>query len=206
MREQMKYGSFKFVVKRAIDVTLSLLLLIFLLPLLGLIALVVRFTIGTPILFHQQRPGLHGKPISVYKFRTMTDARDAEGNLLPDADRLTAFGRFLRSTSFDEVPELITVLRGEMSLVGPRPLLPEYLPYYTGDAYHRHDVLPGLTGWAQINGRNAISWEEKFALDVWYINNWSPWLDMKIIALTVWRIIRREGIAQPGQVTTERFR
>jgi sugar transferase EpsL len=192
--------------KRAFDLLIAVPMLIILSPLLGLIALVVWLTIGPPILFLQPRPGLYGKPLTLFKFRTMSDARDDEGNLLPDADRLTAFGRFLRSTSLDELPELINVLRGEMSLVGPRPLLPEYLPHYSIETYRRHNVLPGLTGWAQVNGRNAISWEDKFALDVWYVNNWSVWLDIKIIVLTVWRIIRREGISQPGQATTERFR
>jgi sugar transferase EpsL len=193
-------------IKRAFDLMLTLLVLIVLSPLLVLIALLVRIKLGSPVFFRQQRPGLHGKPLTIYKFRTMTDARDAQGNLLPDAQRLTRFGRFLRSTSLDELPELINVLRGDMSLVGPRPLLPEYLSHYDDEAYRRHDVLPGLTGWAQINGRNAISWKEKFALDVWYVDNWSPWLDVKIIALTLWKILRREGVAQAGQATVERFR
>ena len=174
-------------------------------PLLGLIALLVRLTIGTPVLFRQRRPGLHGEPFTIYKFRTMNNARDAQGNLLPDADRLTPLGRFLRSTSLDELPELFNVLKGEMSLVGPRPLLMKYLDRYTPEQMRRHEVKPGITGWAQVNGRNALTWEQKFALDVWYVDNWSLWLDLKIIALTVWKILIREGISQPGQATMEEF-
>lgn len=193
-------------IKRVFDLILAVPALILLAPLMGLIALVVWLTTGSPVLFLHQRPGLYGKPLTLYKFRTMTDARDAQGDLLPDADRLTPFGRLLRSTSLDELPELINVLRGEMSVVGPRPLLPEYLPHYNDEVYRRHDVLPGLTGWAQVNGRNAITWEEKFALDVWYVDNWSLWLDLKIIVLTFWQIIRRQGVNQPGQATAERFK
>lgn len=170
-----------------------------------LLMLTVRLKLGTPIFFRQARPGLYGKPFTLLKFRTMTDARDAQGKLLPDAERLTAFGRFLRRTSLDELPELINVLRGEMSLVGPRPLLMAYLERYTPEQMRRHDVRPGITGWAQVNGRNALRWEEKFALDVWYLDHQSLWLDLKIILLTLWKILQREGISQPGQVTMEEF-
>jgi sugar transferase EpsL len=149
---------------------------------------------------------LHGKPFTLYKFRTMTDARDAQGNLLPDAERLVPFGRFLRSTSLDELPELWNVLRGDMSLVGPRPLLMQYLERYTPEQARRHEVRPGITGWAQVSGRNALTWEEKFALDVWYLERFSFWLDAKIIFLTAWKILKREGISQPGQATMEEFR
>lgn len=193
-------------VKRAFDLFIAVPAIVILSPILALVALAVWLTMGSPVVFHQQRPGFFGKPLTVYKFRTMTDARDAQGNLLPDAERLTSFGKFLRSASLDELPELINVLRGEMSLVGPRPLLPEYLPHYSSDTYRRHEVLPGLTGWAQVNGRNAVSWEEKFAMDIWYVDNWSPLLDLKIIGLTIWKAIRREGVNQAGQATVERFR
>jgi len=157
-------------------------------------------------LFTQDRPGLGGKAFRIFKFRTMTDARGVDGILLPDAERLTRFGRFLRSSSLDELPALINVLKGDMSLVGPRPLLMHYLDRYTPQQARRHEVRPGITGWAQINGRNAITWEEKFKLDVWYVDNRSLWLDIKIIYLTVWKILKREGINQPGQATMEEFR
>jgi len=192
--------------KRLFDLLVTLPALFLLAPLMGLLALLVRFKLGAPVLFRQQRPGLHGRPFTLYKFRTMTDARDAEGALLPDAERLTPFGRFLRSTSLDELPELFNVLKGEMSLVGPRPLLMEYLPRYTPEQRRRHEVRPGLTGWAQVNGRNALSWEEKFALDVWYVEHCSFWLDLKILVLTTGKIINREGISQPGHATMEEFR
>lgn len=193
-------------IKLLVDLFLAVPALILLAPMFAVIALLVRIKLGSPIIYSQQRPGRQGQPFTLFKFRTMTDARDSQGNLLPDAQRLTPFGQFLRSTSLDELPELINVLRGELSLVGPRPLLPEYLPQYSDEAYRRHDVLPGLTGWAQINGRNALTWEEKFTLDVWYVEHWSLWLDLKILALTLWKIIYREGINQPGQATIERFR
>jgi lipopolysaccharide/colanic/teichoic acid biosynthesis glycosyltransferase len=192
--------------KRLIDLVITIPLLIVLVPLIGIIALIIRINLGKPVIFSQERPGLYGRPVTIFKFRTMFEARDARGNLLPDSARLTPLGRFLRSTSLDELPELINVLRGEMSLVGPRPLLPEYLPHYDNEANRRHEVLPGLTGWAQINGRNTLSWREKFALDVWYVDNRSLRLDIKIIALTLWKIIRREGISQAGQATVEKFR
>jgi sugar transferase EpsL len=192
-------------VKRLFDVIGSGLGLALLSPVLLGIALLIRLTMGRPVLFRQQRPGLHGQPFTLLKFRTMTDARDADGHLLPDAERLTRLGRFLRRTSLDELPELINVLRGEMSLVGPRPLLMQYLERYTPQQARRHEVRPGLTGWAQINGRNAISWEQKFALDVWYVDHQSLWLDVKIVFWTVVKVLRREGINQAGQATMEEF-
>lgn len=191
--------------KRAFDLVVSLLALILLSPLLGLLALLVRLRLGAPVLFRQLRPGLHGRPFTLYKFRTMTDARDAQGALLPDAERLTPLGRFLRSTSLDELPELFNVLKGEMSLVGPRPLLMEYLPRYTPEQLRRHEVRPGITGWAQVNGRNVLSWEEKFALDVWYVEHHSFWLDLKILWLTLVKTLRREGIAAEGHATMPKF-
>lgn len=191
--------------KRLFDLLLAVPTLIVLSPLLTVLALLVRVNLGAPVLFRQTRPGLHGKPFTLYKFRTMTDARDAQGNLLPDAERLTPFGRFLRSTSLDELPELWNVLKGDMSLVGPRPLLMQYLDRYTPEQARRHEVRPGITGWAQVNGRNALTWEQKFALDVWYVDHLSFWLDLKIIALTLWKILKREGISQPGQATVEYF-
>lgn len=191
--------------QRGWDLCLTIPLLFLCLPLVALVTLGVYFRLGSPVLFRQQRPGLHGKPFTMYKFRTMTDARDAQGNLRPDAERLTSFGRFLRSTSLDELPELFNVLKGDMSLVGPRPLLMQYLERYSSEQMRRHEVKPGLTGWAQVNGRNALSWEEKFALDVWYVDHQSFWLDLKILALTVWKIFKREGISQPGQATAEEF-
>jgi lipopolysaccharide/colanic/teichoic acid biosynthesis glycosyltransferase len=157
------------------------------------------------VLFRQQRPGLRGQPFILLKFRTMTEARDGQGRLLPDAERLTPFGRFLRSTSLDELPELLNVLKGDMSLVGPRPLLMQYLERYTPEQMRRHDVRPGITGWAQVNGRNAITWEHKFALDVWYVEHLSYWLDLKIVALTIWRILTRDSINEPGQATAREF-
>jgi sugar transferase EpsL len=191
--------------KRLFDLTLTALALFLLSPLLGLLALLVRRKLGSPVLFRQQRPGLHGRPFTLIKFRTMTDTRDAQGNLLPDAERLTRFGRFLRSSSLDELPELWNVVCGDMSLVGPRPLLMRYLERYTSEQMRRHEVKPGITGWAQVNGRNAITWEEKFALDVWYVDNASLWLDLKIIALTVCQIVRRKDISHRGHATMHEF-
>ena len=179
-------------------------LLVLALPLL-LLALLVRTKLGSPVFFRQTRPGLHGKPFEMVKFRTMTDARDAQGELLPDSERLPPFGRFLRASSLDELPELWNVLKGEMSLVGPRPLLMEYLPLYTPQQYRRHEVRPGVTGWAQVNGRNAISWEEKFALDVWYVENQSFWLDVKILFLTVKKVLVKDGISATGEATMTKF-
>ncbi|AMV71884.1 undecaprenyl-phosphate glycosylphosphotransferase [Desulfuromonas sp. DDH964] len=170
-----------------------------------LLSLLVRVKHGSPVLFRQTRPGLRGRPFEMYKFRTMTNDRDFAGNLLPDDQRLTPFGKFLRSTSLDELPELINVLKGEMSLVGPRPLLMEYLDRYSPEQARRHEVRPGITGWAQVNGRNAISWEEKFKLDVWYVDNRSLWLDIKILWMTFAKVFKREGISQEGQATAEKF-
>ena len=187
------------------DIVASLGGLIFLSPVLVVLAVLVRRKLGSPVLFRQQRPGLNGKIFTMYKFRSMTDKRDGEGNLLPDEDRLPPFGKFLRSTSLDELPELINVLKGDMSLVGPRPLLVQYLPRYSTFQARRHEVRPGITGWAQVNGRNAISWEEKFSLDVWYVDNASFSLDLKILCMTVLKIIKREGISQEGQATMSEF-
>jgi len=191
--------------KRAFDLILVIGTSWLWLPFLGLLALVVRRKLGGPVLFRQQRPGLHGKPFMLLKFRTMTEARDAKGQLLPDSVRLTPFGRFLRSSSLDELPELLNVLRGEMSLVGPRPLLMEYLPRYSREQARRHKVRPGITGWAQVNGRNAISWDEKFKLDVWYVDHCCLWLDIKTIALTIWTVVRREGVSASGHATMPIF-
>ncbi len=191
--------------KRLFDLLLSIgLLLALALPLLLLWAL-VRRKLGSPVLFRQVRPGLHGRPFMMVKFRTMTDERGADGELLPDAQRLTAFGRFLRATSLDELPELWNVLCGEMSLVGPRPLLMEYLPLYSPEQARRHEVRPGITGWAQVNGRNALSWEERFKLDVWYVDHRSLWLDLRILWLTVRKVLVREGISAQGEATMPRF-
>ena len=193
------------IAKRLFDVLAAAAALVILAPVLAALALVVRLVIGTPILFKQQRPGLHGRPFTIYKFRTMSDARDAAGGLLPDAERLGWFGKLLRSTSLDELPELINVLRGEMSIVGPRPLLMEYLPRYSAEQMRRHDVLPGITGLAQINGRNVATWPRKFELDIWYVDHRSMWLDLKIIATTVWKVLKRDGIDQLGGVASDRF-
>ncbi|MBC8508603.1 MAG: sugar transferase [Anaerolineales bacterium] len=191
--------------KRIFDLVLTIPGLLVISPILLLVAILVRLNHGKPILFSQVRPGYRGELFKVYKFRSMTDERDQEGNLLPDAQRLTRLGRILRGSSLDELPEVFHVLRGEMSLVGPRPLLVQYLNRYSPEQARRHDVLPGITGWAQINGRNVLSWEDKFRLDVWYVDNWSLWLDIKILALTLWKVIKREGISQPGHATAEEF-
>lgn len=191
--------------KRLIDFILSLLLLLILSPLLIIISFLVRFFLGSPILFEQIRPGMNAKPFKMIKFRTMMNVYDKDGNLLDDHVRLTRFGKFLRSTSLDELPELFNVLRGEMSLVGPRPLLMEYLPLYSAEQMRRHHVRPGITGWAQINGRNSISWEERFALDIWYVNNWSLVLDFKILFLTLKKVFLREGISAEHHATMDKF-
>ena len=193
-------------VKRLFDLALTIPGLIFISPLLLITALLVRILLGKPVLFRQARPGYAGKPFQMYKFRSMTEAYDAQGALLPDTHRLTGLGRLLRTTSIDELPELFNILRGEMSLVGPRPLLVQYLDLYTPEQARRHAMLPGITGWAQINGRNALTWEDKFRLDVWYVDHWSLWLDIKILLLTFWKVLRREGITQPGHATAEEFR
>jgi len=195
----------KAIAKRVFDLVVVGMISLLLFPVFVMVGLLVRLKLGTPVFFRQQRPGLRGEPFMLYKFRTMTDACDAEGRLLPDAVRLTPFGRFLRSTSLDELPELFNVLKGEMSLVGPRPLLMEYLPRYTSEQMRRHEVKPGITGWAQVNGRNALSWEQKFAMDVWYVDHCSLWLDMKILWLTLIKVLRREGISAEGHVTATKF-
>jgi lipopolysaccharide/colanic/teichoic acid biosynthesis glycosyltransferase len=191
--------------KRLFDLTLVTLSAPVLLPVLAVLAMLVRRKLGAPAFFVQTRPGLGGRPFRLIKFRSMTDARDAAGNLLSDGERLTTFGRFLRATSLDELPEIMNVLAGEMSLVGPRPLLMDYLPLYTPEQARRHEVPPGITGWTQVNGRNALSWEEKFALDVWYVDNRSLLLDLRILFLTVARVLRRDGIAAAGEATMPRF-
>lgn len=187
------------------NLAVVLLSAIFWLPVIGLLAFFVAVFLGRPVFFRQTRPGLAGKPFELLKFRTMTDSRNERNELLSDAERLSPFGRFLRSTSLDELPELINVLKGEMSLVGPRPLLMEYLPLYTPEQARRHEVQPGITGWAQINGRNAIGWEEKFVLDVWYVDNQNLLLDIKILLLTVFKVFKREGISQEGAATAHKF-
>lgn len=191
--------------KRIFDLAVSIPAFFFLHLFMLIIAVLVRIRIGSPVLFRQVRPGLHGKPFVIYKFRTMTDEGDEDGGLLPDGERLTRLGRFLRSTSLDELPELFNVIKGDMSIVGPRPLLVQYLDRYTSEQTRRHEVKAGITGWAQVNGRNAISWEDKFKLDVWYVDNWSIGLDVKIVTMTVWKVLKMEGIKQPGQATMVEF-
>ncbi|MEM7049130.1 MAG: sugar transferase [Acidobacteriota bacterium] len=191
--------------KRLLDLALTIPASLAALPVLALLALLVRWRLGSPVLFRQARPGLDGAIFELYKFRTMTDARDDDGVLLPDGERLTRFGRFLRRSSLDELPELWNVLRGEMSLVGPRPLLARYLERYTAEQARRHQVRPGLTGWSQINGRNALSWSDKFRLDVWYVDHLGLGLDLKILWLTVFRVLRRQGVSAPGEATMREF-
>ena len=191
--------------KKLLDVVGAASGLVLFSPVLAVVAFLIWRQMGVPVLFRQTRPGLHGKPFDMIKFRTMRDAFDAQGNPLPDAERLTKLGRFLRSSSLDEFPELWNVLKGDMSLVGPRPLLMEYLPLYSSEQARRHEVRPGLTGWAQVNGRNAISWEEKFRLDVWYVDNQSLWLDFRILCLTVLKVVRRDDISATGEATMPRF-
>lgn len=191
--------------KRLFDIVISLIAILCLLPLFILVFILVRISLGRPVFFVQDRPGLKSKIFRMIKFRTMLDAVDSEGRALPDSKRLTKFGTFLRSTSLDELPELWNVLKGDMSLVGPRPLLKEYLPLYNEEQARRHEVRPGVTGWAQINGRNALSWEDKFKLDVWYVDRQSFWLDIKILLLTVKKVLVRDGISAEGEVTTTKF-
>ncbi len=191
--------------KRLFDLLAASVILILASPVLLMLALLVRVKLGSPVLFRQLRPGYRAKPFLLNKFRTMTDQRDPQGKLLPDAERLTRLGRFLRAASLDELPELINVLRGEMSLVGPRPLLMQYLPRYSPEQARRHEVLPGITGWAQVNGRNALTWQDKFRLDVWYVDHWSFWLDLRILFITLGKVLRREGISQPGHATAQEF-
>jgi sugar transferase EpsL len=195
----------KGLIKRFLDIVLSLALIIVLSPLLLMLYIMVKLKLGSPALFRQERPGLHGKIFKLYKFRSMTDAKDAEGNLLPDSERLTGFGKLLRQTSLDELPELFNILKGDMSFVGPRPLLVRYLDRYSPEQARRHEVKPGLTGWAQVNGRNAISWEEKFKLDVWYVDHWTLGLDLKIFLMTIIKVLKREGISSVGEATMEEF-
>lgn len=191
--------------KRVMDVVVSIFVLIFLAPLLVVIALLIHLKMGGPVLFRQIRPGLHGREFEMIKFRTMLDSTDQYGNYLSDADRLTPFGKTLRSSSLDELPEFWNVLKGDMSLVGPRPLLMEYLELYNSEQYRRHDVRPGISGWAQVNGRNSLSWEDKFDLDVWYVDNQSIWLDLKIIFLTIKKVFLREGINAENEATMSKF-
>jgi len=191
--------------KRLFDIIASAVGLLLLAPVIAVVAFLIRRRLGSPVLFRQVRPGKDGKPFEMIKFRTMRDAIDQDGNPLPDSERMTPFGAFLRSTSLDELPELWNVLKGDMSLVGPRPLLMEYLPLYSKEQYRRHEVRPGVTGWAQVNGRNAISWEDKFTLDVWYVDNRSFWLDLKIIYLTVKKVLVRDGISAEGEATMSKF-
>jgi len=191
--------------KRFFDFFTSFIAVFLLLPVMALVAWQIRSKLGSPVLFRQERPGLNGEPFEMFKFRTMLDAVDAAGNPLPDSERMTPFGSFLRSSSLDELPELWNVLKGDMSLVGPRPLLMEYLPLYSPEQYRRHEVRPGVTGWAQINGRNALSWDEKFKMDVWYVDNRSFWLDLKIIFLTIKKVLVRDGISADGEATMAKF-
>lgn len=193
------------VCKRLFDVVFSLLALALLLPLILIIALLLLIQQGAPVFFRQTRPGLDGKPFKLVKFRSMRELRDEEGRLLPDEKRITRLGAFLRRSSLDELPEFLNVLKGEMSVVGPRPLLMQYLERYSAEQARRHQVLPGVTGWAQVNGRNALTWEEKFALDVWYVDHWSFWLDLRIILITIGKMLKREGISQPGHASMPEF-
>jgi lipopolysaccharide/colanic/teichoic acid biosynthesis glycosyltransferase len=191
--------------KRAFDVVAASLAVLILSPVLLVLAALELVLVGSPILFRQQRPGYGGRPFYIIKFRTMTESREAGGAPLADSVRLTPLGRLMRSLSLDELPELLNIVRGEMSFVGPRPLLMQYLPLYTPEQMRRHEAYPGLTGWAQINGRNALDWPARFKLDVWYVDHWSFWLDLRILAITLWKVIKREGINQPGEATMEYF-
>lgn len=191
--------------KRFLDLIGSFFLLLLLSPILLILVVLVWLFLGWPVIFSQERPGLHGRLFKLYKFRSMRDLRDTTGNLLPDEQRLTRFGRFLRSTSLDELPEFFNVLKGDMSLVGPRPLLVQYLERYTPEQARRHEVRPGITGWAQVNGRNALSWEEKFKLDVWYVDHRTFWLDIKILFMTLAKVFKREGISAEGSATAPEF-
>lgn len=193
-------------VKRFFDICVALIGLVLALPLLAVLALAIRVRLGGPVFFKQERPGKNGKPFRMVKFRTMLHLNDGEGNPLPDDQRMTKLGKLLRATSLDELPELWNVLKGDMSLVGPRPLLMDYLPLYSAEQFRRHEVRPGITGWAQVNGRNTLSWEERFKLDVWYVDNQSFWLDLKILILTVRKVLIREGISKEGEATMSRFK
>lgn len=191
--------------KRLLDFVIALTGMVVFWPLMLIIAVVIGFRLGRPVIFRQQRPGLQGRPFTLYKFRTMSNVHDTDGNLLPDSARLTPIGRFLRSTSLDELPELFNVVKGDMSLVGPRPWLTAYLDRYTSEQMRRHEVRPGITGWAQINGRNALSWNERLEMDVWYVDHVSLWLDVRILLLTLFKVLKREGIHQDGHATTSEF-
>ncbi len=193
------------ITKRLFDLILTIPGLLVISPILAVLALLVRLFHGSPIVFTQTRPGYRGQAFTMYKFRSMTNATRPDGQLLPDAERLTRFGHFLRASSLDELPELLNVLRGEMSLIGPRPLLMQYLDRYSPEQARRHNALPGITGWAQINGRNNVSWQIKFELDVWYVDNWSLWLDIQVLARTLWKVLAREGISEPGNATMHEF-
>ncbi len=191
--------------KRVFDIVFSLIAAVLLTPVFILVTILLIMAQGFPVIFTQIRPGKNGKPFRLYKFRTMKESRNSEGELFVDDVRITRFGNFLRNSSFDELPELINVIKGDMSIVGPRPLLMQYLERYSEEQARRNEVLPGITGWAQVNGRNAISWEEKFNLDVWYVDHWAFWLDIRIIFQTIWKVIKGEGVSQPGQATMEEF-
>lgn len=193
-------------VKRLMDISISLIWIVILFPLFFIISILIKLNFKEPIFFKQKRPGRSGKIFYIYKFRTMRELIDKDGNILPDEKRITKIGKFLRKLSLDELPELWNVIRGDMSLVGPRPLLVEYLDRYNVEQARRHEVKPGITGWAQVNGRNAITWEEKFKYDVWYVDNWSLWFDLKIIFMTIVKVIKGEGISQPGRATMEEFK
>lgn len=201
----MKRTLYRRIGKRIFDLALTIPTLIVLSPVMAIVALLVRINLGSPVIFKHQRPGYKGRPFTMYKFRTMSNATDANGKLLPDADRLTAFGKFLRATSLDELPGLFNVLKGEMSLIGPRPQEMSYLGRYSDEQMRRHDVLPGISGWAQVNGRNLLAWERKFELDVWYVDNMSFWLDLKITLMTFSTLFSAEGITMPGMATTDDF-
>jgi sugar transferase EpsL len=191
--------------KRLFDLLITVVLLAILLPVMALVFLAVRIFLGRPVLLRHSRPGYHNKPFLLYKFRTMTEARDSSGQLLPDEERITFLGKILRQSSLDETPQLFNVLRGDMSLVGPRPLLLEYLALYTPEQIRRHEVRPGITGWAQINGRNSVAWDEKFKLDVWYVDNQSLWLDVRILLITIYKVLSRHGVSAQGKVTMSKF-
>ena len=206
VRKISSHEQYKNYFKRLFDLAIAVPLLIIFSPALVLIGFMVRMRFGKPVFFRQVRPGLNGQPFVIYKFQTMLYGLDEGGNLLPDAERLSRLGRFLRRMSLDELPEIYNVIKGDMSLVGPRPLLVEYLDRYTQEQARRHEVKPGITGWAQINGRNAINWEEKFKYDVWYVDNWNLWLDFKIISMTIVKVVKGEGISQPGHATMEEFK
>lgn len=194
-----------FILKRVFDLTFAGVLIVLLMPILIIIGVAVAANMGRPVFFQQLRAGLNGRPFYMYKFRTMTNTCDENGILLPPDERITAFGRFLRSTSFDELPELFNIIKGDMSMVGPRPLILKYLDRYTPEERRRHEVKPGLTGWAQINGRNAITWEERFALDIWYVDNHSLWLDIKIIVLTIWKVLTRQGVSSSEDISMPEY-